>query len=218
VRDERGEQIAELDRARIDDLLASGVATGGMRPKLRACLEALGAGVGKILIIGAAQEDSLLKALRSGEALGTRIDSKGRILKMPEYLFVCGTLRSGLAPDEVAGLMGGMRRIGAASAPGRLYDLGDYPGAVLDPECNTKIIGEVFQLSDDGAALAALDAYEGIDPKNPGDSLFVRREAEITLEGGANLQCWIYVYNRQVASATLITSGDYLIYKQERRG
>ncbi|HKQ76594.1 MAG TPA: acetylglutamate kinase [Blastocatellia bacterium] len=73
VRDEQGEQIAELDRARIDDLLASGVATGGMRPKLRACLEALGAGVRKILIIGAAQEDSLLKALKSGEALGTRI-------------------------------------------------------------------------------------------------------------------------------------------------
>lgn len=73
VRDERGEQIAELDRARIDDLLASGVATGGMRPKLRACLEALEAGVRKILIIGAAQEDSLLKALKSGEALGTRI-------------------------------------------------------------------------------------------------------------------------------------------------
>lgn len=73
VRDERGEQIAELDRARIDDLLASGVATGGMRPKLRACLEALEAGVTRILIIGAAQEDSLLKALESGEALGTRI-------------------------------------------------------------------------------------------------------------------------------------------------
>src|SRR5262245_54889445 len=73
VRDERGEQIAELDRARIDDLLTSGVATGGMRPKLRACLEALDAGVRRILIIGAAEEDSLLKALKSGEAFGTRI-------------------------------------------------------------------------------------------------------------------------------------------------
>lgn len=73
VRDERGEQIAELDRARIDDLLASGVATGGMRPKLRACLEALGAGVGRILILGAAAADSLTRVLKSGESLGTRI-------------------------------------------------------------------------------------------------------------------------------------------------
>jgi len=73
VRDERGDQIAELDRARINELLAGGVATGGMRPKLRACLEALGSGVGRILIIGATQENSLLRVLKSGEALGTRI-------------------------------------------------------------------------------------------------------------------------------------------------
>lgn len=134
----------------------------------------------------------------------------------PKYLFVCGTLRPGLAPDEVAGLMGRMLRIGAASVPGRLYDLGDYPGAVLDPNCDAKIIGEVFQLPDDGAVIAALDAYEGIDPQDTGDSMFLRREAEITLEGGAKLQCWIYVYNRRVDSATLIASGDYLVYKQEQ--
>ena len=44
-----------------------------MRPKLRACLEALEAGVERILIIGAAQEDSLLKVMKSNEPLGTRI-------------------------------------------------------------------------------------------------------------------------------------------------
>ena len=135
---------------------------------------------------------------------------------MPEHLFVCGTLLSGLAPDEVAGIMGRMRRIGAASVPGRLYDLGDYPGAILDPDCDTKIIGEVFQLPDDGAALAALDAYEGIDPQDSDGGAFVRRKAEITLEGGANLQCWIYVYNRQVESASLITSGDYIWHRNQK--
>src|SRR5574341_2119525 len=45
VRDGDGKQIAELDREGINELLASGVASGGMRPKLRACLEALDAGV-----------------------------------------------------------------------------------------------------------------------------------------------------------------------------
>jgi acetylglutamate kinase len=44
-----------------------------MRPKLRACLEALEAGVKRILIIGAAERDSLLRALKSGESIGTRI-------------------------------------------------------------------------------------------------------------------------------------------------
>src|SRR5262245_60236003 len=154
---------------------------------------------------------------RIGEELKTVTnDPGGQVLKTPEYLFVCGTLRSGLAPGEVAGIMGTMLRIGAGSVPGRLYDLGDFPGAVLDPGCDAKVIGEVFQLPDDGAALAALDAYEGIDPQDQGDCMFVRREAEITLEDGGALRCWIYVYNREVASSTLIASGDYLIYKQGR--
>ena len=73
VRDGHGERIAELDRKRIDDLLSGGVATGGMRPKLRACLEALAAGVRNIAIIGAAQTCSLTRVLKSGESLGTRI-------------------------------------------------------------------------------------------------------------------------------------------------
>lgn len=73
VRDADSRQIAELDRTRILDLLESGVASGGMRPKLRACLEALDAGVKRILIIGAGEENSLLRALRAGEAPGTRI-------------------------------------------------------------------------------------------------------------------------------------------------
>jgi acetylglutamate kinase len=73
VLDADGKPIAELDRARICELLESGVASGGMRPKLRACLEALDAGVKHILIIGAGEENSLLRALKGGEALGTRI-------------------------------------------------------------------------------------------------------------------------------------------------
>jgi acetylglutamate kinase len=73
VRDEHGERIAVLDRKRTDDLLSGGVATGGMRPKLRACMEALAAGVRNIAIIGATEENSLTRALKSGESLGTRI-------------------------------------------------------------------------------------------------------------------------------------------------
>jgi len=73
VRDEHDQQIARLDRASINQLLESGIASGGMRPKLRACLEALEAGVERLLIIGAAEENSLLRALGDGEDLGTLI-------------------------------------------------------------------------------------------------------------------------------------------------
>ncbi len=73
VLDAEGKQIAELNRAKIDELLNSGIASGGMRPKLRACLEAIEAGVKLILIIGAAEENSLLRALKKSESIGTRI-------------------------------------------------------------------------------------------------------------------------------------------------
>ncbi|HWQ36205.1 MAG TPA: acetylglutamate kinase [Blastocatellia bacterium] len=72
VRDANGEQLARLSRSGMEQLLRSGVASGGMRPKLRACLEALDAGVRRIMIIGAATEMSLQRAL-SGEEIGTTI-------------------------------------------------------------------------------------------------------------------------------------------------
>jgi acetylglutamate kinase len=73
VLDGGGKQIAELNRGRINELLESGVASGGMRPKLRACLEALEAGVERILIVGAAEENSLLRVLKLDESVGTLI-------------------------------------------------------------------------------------------------------------------------------------------------
>ncbi len=133
---------------------------------------------------------------------------------MPEYLFVYGTLRPRMAPGRFAHVMEKMRYIGRASAPGRLYDLEGYPGAVLDPDCDTKIKGEVFQLSDDDVTIAALDAYEGFDARYPESSLFVRRKCKVTLKDDSKLVCWIYVYNWQVSPEALIRSGDYLWHRK----
>ena len=71
--DGTGEPVAALDRAGINELLDSGVASGGMRPKLRACLEALAGGVRRILIVGAAEEQALLRAFDPRADIGTRI-------------------------------------------------------------------------------------------------------------------------------------------------
>ena len=73
VKDEHGATIPTLNRERINELLASGVAHGGMRPKLRACLSALDAGVQRILIVGAAEANSLVRASLQQEAVGTVI-------------------------------------------------------------------------------------------------------------------------------------------------
>lgn len=73
VLDASGDPIAELTPATIGEMLESGVASGGMRPKLRACLEAIDLGVGNIRIVGAAEEDVLRRVLADGEPLGTTI-------------------------------------------------------------------------------------------------------------------------------------------------
>ena len=72
VHDQHGQQIARLDRQGIKKLLENGVAGGGMRPKLRACLDALDQGVKHIVIIGATEKNSLMKAINL-ESQGTQI-------------------------------------------------------------------------------------------------------------------------------------------------
>lgn len=73
VKDANGQTLHNLNREQIQQLLDSGVAYGGMRPKLRACLSALSAGVKRIQIIGAADENSLLRACWQQEVVGTVI-------------------------------------------------------------------------------------------------------------------------------------------------
>jgi gamma-glutamylcyclotransferase (GGCT)/AIG2-like uncharacterized protein YtfP len=128
---------------------------------------------------------------------------------MSEHLFVYGTLQPELAPEEVAGLVRQLRRVGVASVSGRLYDLGEYPGAILDDSADTMIVGEVFELPDNQAVLAALDAYEGFDPAAPEASLFVRIKCPVTLSDGRKLESWVYVYNQSLEQRPLVTGGDY---------
>lgn len=73
VRDEEGEQIARLSGARIRDLLTTGVASGGMRPKLRACLEALANGIEDIRIVGASHPGCLRESILDKSNIGTTI-------------------------------------------------------------------------------------------------------------------------------------------------
>jgi gamma-glutamylaminecyclotransferase len=78
---------------------------------------------------------------------------------MKTLLFVYGTLKRGcsnhsqLAGQEFVGL--------ARTIPGfTLYDLGGYPGIVVDSTDRTGVIGEVWSV--DGDALRRLDHFEGV--------------------------------------------------------
>ena len=113
---------------------------------------------------------------------------------MPTYLFIYGTLHPARAPAEVAAAARRLKPIGPATIHARLYNLGEYPGAILDASA-PPIPGELFTVPD-AATLAALDAYEDYRPTDPANSLFLRVETTATTPDGSKHPCWVYVYNR----------------------
>ncbi|HUH62001.1 MAG TPA: gamma-glutamylcyclotransferase family protein [Terracidiphilus sp.] len=128
---------------------------------------------------------------------------------MSEYLFAYGTLQPGRAPTEIAPAVDRLQLVDKGFVRGVLYDLGDYPGAVLDPSSNRKIFGTIFKLADESGTLHQLDEYEGFDPNGPDESLFVRLLHPVNLATGGTLPCWIYVYNRKTESARVVETGVY---------
>lgn len=134
---------------------------------------------------------------------------------MSDCLFAYGTLQPDDAPDELASTLAELRPVGEGFVQGVLYDLGDYPGAVLDPSSKRRIFGTVFQLPGDPNVLRKLDDYEAFDPRAPDKSLFIRRMQPVTLATGHTLQCWVYEYNREPEAAPILTSGRY---RKKRHG
>ena len=118
---------------------------------------------------------------------------------MPQHLFVYGTLHPDRAPAEIAAAVSQLKRIGSGTIRGRLYNLGDYPGVVIDPIHNDDIPGTIFALPDDPTLLAALDRYEDFRPSDPEGSLFLRKQLLVTLPDGTTLESWVYLYNRDPA-------------------
>ncbi len=126
----------------------------------------------------------------------------------PGYLFVYGTLLPGLAPPIIADVVNQLRVIGDATVPGNLYDLGDYPGCTIDENCNSLIHGKLLEIPDP-AAIKRLDDYECCVAHDTAGSLFLRKTCQAELPDGRSILAWVYVYNRDLASARLIQNGRY---------
>jgi gamma-glutamylcyclotransferase (GGCT)/AIG2-like uncharacterized protein YtfP len=121
-------------------------------------------------------------------------------------VFVYGTLRRGGAgamsirfPDS--------KFIAEAKVTGSLYDLGAYPGLLLN-ESSSPVIGEVYEVDDE--LLTKLDEFEA-------SSHYLRKQVEISFGNDRKL-CWIYEPDPEFYSLqTLITSGDWMEYAQTKR-
>jgi len=128
---------------------------------------------------------------------------------MSEYLFSYGTLLPEHAPGEIAGAVSQLRAFAKGTVTGVLYDLGDYPGAVLDPASDKKILGTVFRIPSNATFLDKLDEYEGFHLSAPSTSLFIRKRCPVRLSTGRTLHCWVYEYNGKRAGLPVLANGVY---------
>ena len=85
--------------------------------------------------------------------------------------------------------------ISEASTPGKVLDLGAYPGAIFDSDSLGEIKGEVYRLPLNSQVLKKLDEYEEFNRKHPRQSLFVREAIVVRTSDGKKLSCWAYRFN-----------------------
>src|SRR5438270_3155908 len=96
-------------------------------------------------------------------------------------LFVYGKLRKGgaLPMDEN---FAGASFVGNATVNGKLYDLGQFPGLVLDGS-DSQVLGAVYKIDDD--TITRLDEIEA-----SAEYFRQRRTAVVAKE---KVDCWIYL-------------------------
>jgi gamma-glutamylcyclotransferase (GGCT)/AIG2-like uncharacterized protein YtfP len=120
-------------------------------------------------------------------------------------VFVYGTLRQG-GVREMPQIFPDAKFVGQASVSGSLYDLGTYPGLLLD-ESSSLVIGEVYEIDDE--TLYKLDEIEAA-------SDYGRKQVEVSLDN-QRMRCWIYAPDSKgYSDRTLITSGDWIEYAKTK--
>jgi gamma-glutamylcyclotransferase (GGCT)/AIG2-like uncharacterized protein YtfP len=159
------------------------------------------------------------------------------------YLFIYGTLMIATGIAEVdAALRDAGPSLGRGWIHGRLYDLGEYPGAVAlaPPDRGTRaqepaleaaahpiaealdegaprVWGRLLHLRDPAGLYSVIDRYEGFDAGDPTGSEFVRGRTQAFLPGrNQGIPCQVYWYNLSAHGRQEIPSGDYLPHWQSR--
>ena len=127
---------------------------------------------------------------------------------MNDKLFVYGTL---LDEDNKYGvyLRDNSKFYSQGTVKGKLYNIGEYPGAVLLPNNDDAIYGIILKMDDPETALELIDIYEGFGEGHQQPNEFIRILTDADTENGP-VTCWIYVYNLPTQGLILIESGRYI--------
>jgi gamma-glutamylcyclotransferase (GGCT)/AIG2-like uncharacterized protein YtfP len=124
-------------------------------------------------------------------------------------VFVYGTLMQGQSRGGLI-LAATPLRIVPARTPGRLADLGAYPGLIPARRSGQWVFGEFAEFPALESLLAQLDFVEEYSPgEEEARSLYLRRSVPVVLEDGTESWAWSYVYNRPYDPRRIIRSGDW---------
>ncbi|MEL6972858.1 MAG: gamma-glutamylcyclotransferase family protein [Bacteroidota bacterium] len=124
---------------------------------------------------------------------------------MSDLIFVYGSLMRDVPSAASAWLKVHAQLLAVDTIRGFLYDLGQYPGLVVDDASPHFVKGEVHQLYQQETGLSYLDAYEGIGLAYP-------EYERIRAGTSAGHLCWVYQCMPVGRAFPLITSGDYCTY------
>ncbi|HEV8432416.1 MAG TPA: gamma-glutamylcyclotransferase family protein [Thermoanaerobaculia bacterium] len=132
-----------------------------------------------------------------------------------ERLFVYGTLRRDPRHEMFHLLAKHARYLGEATVPGRLFDLGEYPGMIWPDERNS-VLGEIYEVEADhwDDVIHRLDEYEGCGPSDPSPHEYRREVVIARLSDGKAIPAWAYVLNQSPAGMREIQSGDYVSWRE----
>ena len=128
----------------------------------------------------------------------------------PPYLFVYGTLMQSYDHPMARLLSEQAERLGEGSCCGQLFRIKHYPGLIESNDPRDRVFGELFRLRETGSLIAKLDEYEGCGPDAPQPTLYIRAVRPIAQAGQADVDSWVYLYNRPVTGRERIVSGRFL--------
>lgn len=147
-----------------------------------------------------------------------------------EYLLVYGSLWLGSKNYLELGMDKQCEFVTDLTIDGCLYDLGEYPGLVLeesldvDNKANMSAIpAQLFRINRNARPqtslniLAEIDKYEECDTQDTASSEYRRTTLSVALrKGDRRVDAWIYLYKQDTKTKPMILNKSWIEYKQER--
>jgi gamma-glutamylcyclotransferase (GGCT)/AIG2-like uncharacterized protein YtfP len=124
------------------------------------------------------------------------------------YLFVYGTLMQNSQHPMHQVLQTHSEFVCEGWIQAQLYQIHDYPGAVLSDNVADRVHGEVYRLTD-LSVLAQLDDFEECSAAFPEPHEYRRRPINVVITPAKHIKAWAYLYNHKVNPGKRIKSGRF---------